>query len=115
MVSFMHPWILYYTHSSVGEYIRRNYTSDISTAGIGQAIGVSLYHLCRCFKDVTKVTIISYINLLRCDTAKTLLASGNYSVSEAAFMSGFQNMSYFTKTYKQYKGCIPSKEKAGSE
>lgn len=93
------------------EYIRRNYTSECSTSEIGQAIGVSLFHLCRCFKEVTGVTIISYLNLLRCDSAKTLLATGNYSVSEAAMMSGFQNMSYFTKTYKQYKGCIPSKEK----
>ena len=89
-------------------YIRHHYTEDLSTSQVGQQIGVSLYHLCRCFREVTKVTVTAYINALRCETASTLLATGNYTVSEVAASSGFSNLSYFTKIYRQYQGICPS-------
>ena len=43
--------------------------------------------------------------------SRELLSSGKYTVSEAALECGFENMSYFSKTYKAYSGSVPSMAK----
>lgn len=52
--------------------------------------------------------MISYLNMVRCEHARELLQMGKLSVSECASLCGFQNSSYFTKTYKHYIGELPS-------
>jgi AraC-like DNA-binding protein len=50
--------------------------------------------------------------------AKSLLVSGNYSVKEAAEICGFDNLSYFSQTYKKYMNVSPGEHKkhfSGSE
>ena len=45
--------------------------------------------------------------MMRCKESKRLIKEG-MSVSAAALSCGFENMSYFTKTYKKYMGALPS-------
>jgi AraC-like DNA-binding protein len=52
--------------------------------------------------------MVRYINILRCEHARKMLQNGNYRVEEVAYLCGFDNMSYFSKTYKKYMGCLPS-------
>ncbi len=89
-------------------YIQSNYDKNISIAQIAEEAGVSKYYFCRIFKEITGYTTICFINILRCTNAKKLLLSGKYSVEEAAFACGFDNLSYFSKTYKKHMGCLPS-------
>lgn len=91
-------------------YINSNYRKDISIDTISSYVGCSKYYFCHVFKEITGKTIISYINYLRCNNARKLLASGNYNVYESAELNGFNNMSYFSKTYKKYMGKSPSKD-----
>ncbi|MBR6603969.1 MAG: AraC family transcriptional regulator, partial [Clostridia bacterium] len=44
----------------------------------------------------------------RCKKASELISEG-LSVSEAALKCGFSNMSFFTRTFREYIGCLPSK------
>lgn len=89
-------------------YIQSNYEKDISISDIADKAGVSKFYFCRIFKEITGYTTVRYINILRCTNAKKLLLSGKYSVEEAAFECGFDNLSYFSKTYKRHMGCLPS-------
>ena len=91
------------------KYIQHNYSKNISTSDISAALGVSKAYFCRIFKEMTGSTAVFYINSLRCQKAKMLIQSGNCLASEAAFKSGFENLSYFTKTYKKHIGHMPSK------
>lgn len=93
------------------KYIQENYEKNLSIDDIAKKIGLSKFYLCRIFKEITGNTIILYINLIRCSNAKQLLQSGKYTVSEAAFLCGFDNLSYFSKTYKKHIGCLPSVSK----
>ncbi len=92
-------------------YIQGNYDKNISVSDIAEEAGLSKYYFCRIFKEITGYTIVRFINILRCTNAKKLLLSGKYSVEEAAFKCGFDNLSYFSKTYKKHMGCLPSSTK----
>lgn len=90
-------------------YIQKNFNQNISTEDVAKAVGLSKSYFCRLFKEVTRCTVVSYINKLRCYNAKKLFSTGKYLVSEAALLSGFDNLSYFSKTYKKHMGTLPSK------
>lgn len=90
------------------EYIQKNYYKDISTNDVAKAMGLSKSYFCRIFKEITQHTVVSYINRVRCYNAKKLFSTGKYLVSEAALLSGFDNLSYFSRTYKKYMGKLPS-------
>lgn len=92
-------------------YIRKNYTEPVKVEDIAEECMLSKYYFCRIFKNITGSTVIKYLNMYRCMKARELLSSGKYTVSEAALECGFENMSYFSKTYKAYSGSVPSMAK----
>ena len=92
------------------KYIKENYEKPMSVGQVARAAGLSSSYFSRIFKSVTGYTIVSYINLVRCRNAAKLLSSGKYKVGEAAVQCGFENLSYFTRTYKQIMGVLPSGE-----
>lgn len=96
------------TIRNVLHYIAENCEKPLTLDMIRKNTGYSKYHFCRLFKEVTGQTVMDYLRFARCFNAKTMLASGQYSVSEAAERCGFINSSYFTKMYKKYFGITPS-------
>lgn len=89
-------------------YLRRHYTEELTVDDICRYIGFSKYYFCRAFREITGKTAVDYLNHLRCDHARRLIASGQCNVSESAEQSGFHNLSYFSKTYKRQFGVLPS-------
>lgn len=53
------------------------------------------------FKEQTGNSPIEYRNTLRIAEAKRLIDSGEYTVAEAAYAAGFNNMSFFYETYNK--------------
>lgn len=92
------------------KYIKENYDKEISVDKISRIAGLSRTYFSPIFKSVTGHTIVHYINLVRCRNAAKLLRSGKYRVNDVALQCGFRNMSYFTKTYKQVMGVLPSED-----
>ncbi|MBE6650134.1 MAG: AraC family transcriptional regulator [Ruminococcaceae bacterium] len=89
-------------------YIRENLSGRLTTKELARASGISEYYFIREFKRITHYTPVTYINIVRCDTARKLLYEGNKNVGEVANLCGFENMPYFTKTFKKYTGILPS-------
>ena len=90
------------------DYIREHYLEDISTRDIANALGVTVNHLCACFKETTGVSVKKYINGMRCHDAQMMLYSGDYTVTEVSVRCGFNNMPYFAKVYRRMIGVLPS-------
>lgn len=90
-------------------YIRQHYAEKLTLAQLADHVGVSKYHLSHDFKKFSGQTIFEHLNTIRCKEAKRLIENGS-SVSAAAISCGFENMSYFSRTYKKYIGCLPSKK-----
>ena len=91
---------------SIG-YIKDNLCRKLSVESIAQQAGFSKYYFLRLFKRVTGCTVVQYVNLLRCETAKELLRDRNHTVKETALACGFDNLSYFTSVFKKYTGYLP--------
>lgn len=88
-------------------YIRKNLTRPIILDEIAADVGVSKFHLSREFKAFTGKTIVQTVNLIRCNEAKRRI-DGGMSVSAAAAECGFENLSYFSRTFKKQYGSLPS-------
>ena len=89
-------------------YIQAHFTAKLTMESVADEVGLSVYHFAREFKKVTGVTFVSYINHLRCESAKKMLQSGKYTVAEACMENGFENLSYFSKTFKKFFGKSPA-------
>ena len=92
------------------DYVNENYAQPITLDTLAAHCGITKYHLTREFKRFTGQTVFTYINLLRCRIAETYLSAGK-SVTESALSSGFESLSYFSRTYKSLIGVSPSKRK----
>lgn len=54
------------------------------------------------FKEYTGKSLIEYRNIIRISEVCKMIDSGEYSVQEAAYLTGFNNMSFFYEVYKKY-------------
>lgn len=89
-------------------YISENFSEKISLNDISEKLEINKFTLAREFKALTNKTIFEYINIFRCLEAEKLIKNG-LRIKEAAKNCGFNNFSYFTKTFKYYIGRLPSK------
>ncbi len=69
----------------------------------------------RYFRACIGVSPIEYRNRLRLEEASRLIRTGEYTVSEAAYATGFSNLSFFCRAYKAEFGHTPSSAKSLNE
>ncbi|MBO5019516.1 MAG: helix-turn-helix transcriptional regulator [Clostridia bacterium] len=91
-------------------YIKENYNEKITLDSLAKKVYSDKFSLSKKFKAVTGSTIIEYINAYRCEKAIELIREGN-PINEAALKCGFNNMSFFTRTFKAHTGRLPSEYK----
>ena len=89
------------------EFVKNNLASRLTLDAVAASAGLTKYHFLRKFKRITGLTVLEYINTVRCQHARQLLAGGA-SVKEAAIRSGFGNFSHFSSVFKKYTGSLPS-------
>ncbi len=89
-------------------YINSHLTDKLTLDILATETGVSKYHLCHEFKKVTNYTVFSYINICRCKKAAKMLLENDATVHDTCLACGFDNLSYFIRTFKKYYGTSPS-------
>ncbi len=89
-------------------FIHENFSSELSTASIAKAAMISESECLRCFHSTIGTTPIRYVKQYRIQQAAQLLQTTGHKISDIAAVCGFQDMSYFSKTFRQFKGCNPS-------
>lgn len=89
------------------KYIYDNYNKNISLEEIAAIANVSKYHFCNMFKEHTGQTFKDYHNRLRIGKATELLHNTDISITEIAFLCGFNDSNYFTRKFRQITGKTP--------
>ena len=97
--------------SKMIEYIKANFSSNISLAGVAEVCSVSREHLSRTFKQETGYCFSEYLTLVRLKHAEYLLKNDNLSIIETANRCGFGDSNYFSFVFKKNYGVSPSKFK----
>lgn len=87
-------------------YIHAHLTDALTLDTLAEIAGISRCYLSREFRRIADEPLFSYINTARCKNAYELISSG-MTVTEAAVASGFDNLSYFTRSYKKRFGMLP--------
>ena len=92
----------------VVDYIHEHYDEDIDIESLAEHINLNRNYLCRFFKEICRRSPMQYINYYRIERACEKLLTSDNSVTQVAMDSGFNDMSYFIKVFKKYKGMTPT-------
>lgn len=93
---------------NVIEYIADNYCDDITSGELSRHFGYDEAYFCRRFKSVTGLTPMNYIQILRLETAREKIRSGDFKISEVCELCGFKDASYFARCFKKRYGMTPA-------
>lgn len=89
-------------------YISEHYTDKITVDDLSALVDLNPVYFGTLFKDNMGCSAKKYINTLKINHSENLLLSGEFTVSEAAFKCGFEDIFYFSKLFKSIKGYPPS-------
>lgn len=90
------------------KYLNENFCEALSISSLGKIFGYNETYLCQKFKECTGLTIINYINILRLEKAQELLKTTDKPISEVAFLSGFNDLTYFSHCFKNKFNISPT-------
>lgn len=92
---------------TVLKYIRENFDKDITLDDMSAVADLSCKYFCKFFKDMTGTTPVNYLLAYRIERAARRLLGTDLSVTQIAYDCGFNDPSYFIKTFKAFKGVSP--------
>ena len=93
----------------VYDYVRENFDQeDISLTAVSDLVSMTVPSFCRYFKKHTNKTFTQFVNEFRIVHATKLLAETTDQISDICFQCGFNNFSYFNRTFKKLMGESPN-------
>lgn len=97
---------LYFNYAM--NYIELNVSRSLSVAELTQILGVSQPYLYKIFMKKCSVSPKRYIDNVKIQKAKALLAETDMQISEVAYSVGFENQLRFSAFFKQRTGMSPT-------
>ena len=88
-------------------YIQQNYADEIGVADIARSAAVSESECLRCFRSTIGIPPIQYVQRYRGQQAAELLGSTDQKIAEIGALCGFQDISYFTRSFREIRGMTP--------
>lgn len=89
-------------------FVEANYTNEnIDADQMASDLALSKAQLYRKIKALTGFTPHSLIKNYRLKRARQMISEGKYSVSDIIYMTGFNNRTYFYRSYKELFGETP--------
>ena len=92
---------------SMLSYIHDNFAGTVTVTSIAASAAVSDSECLRCFRSAIGITPIQYLKQYRLQQASSLLLSSDRKSTDIAQECGFQDMSYFTKSFREQYGTTP--------
>lgn len=88
--------------NNLRERLFEKYADDMLLGQFADELGYSTSYLSQQFKNVYGISFTKYRNRIRLEKAKELLLQSDASVTEVAASVGYNDISYFTRIFKQY-------------
>jgi YesN/AraC family two-component response regulator len=91
------------------EFIKNNYMNKISLADVAEVAHISPSYFSKIFKEEMGCNFNTYLNEVRVNMSKRLLLDDSISLVDIAFLTGYEDQSYFSKVFKKMTGISPGK------
>ncbi|WP_077611820.1 AraC family transcriptional regulator [Clostridium sp. Marseille-P2415] len=89
------------------KYMEQHYSESLSIKEMSVACGMSQSHFMKFFKQTMGMPFTAYLNDYRLTMASRLLLSSDDSILTIAGDTGFNNLSYFNRIFKEKFGMTP--------
>ena len=89
--------------------------SNVNIETIASEVCLSRSQLNRRIKSITGVTTQQYVNRVRLEQARELLANESLQVSEVAYHCGFDDVASFSRAFRRTFGVSPSQHRNSSK
>lgn len=96
-------------------FIQTNYGKELTIEDIASSAAISTSECIRCFRATIGTTPIAYLKSYRLQQAALKLQLSPDKIAAIAESCGFQEMSYFAKSFKEVYGCTPSEYRSGKD
>jgi AraC family transcriptional regulator len=83
-------------------------TEKVTLQSLAGSLGVSEFHLCRVFHDVTGMTLHGFRTEVRLRRGLEMLGDSNADLTRVALDLGFSSHSHFTDTVRRHFGSTPA-------
>lgn len=92
---------------AIRQYMFDNYTEPITLDDLSREFSISKYHLQRQVKKYLGQSPTDFLINLRLTHSKTLLRTTELPISEVAYASGFNNVSYYINLFRRMESTTP--------
>ncbi len=89
-------------------FLHTRFAQALTVERIAASAAISPSECLRCFRATIGTTPMQYLHRYRLQQAAQRLRSTRTSIGDIAFGCGFQDLSYFTRSFRREKGCTPS-------
>lgn len=96
-------------------YIEQHFHENVTSAKVSKACNMDSFRFSRAFKSAFGITFKEYLLRVRIKEACRLLEKPDIAVTEVAYLTGFNDASYFSKVFKRYADVSPSLFASSSE
>ena len=101
--------------STITDYIRENYTKELSLEMVADRFGYSPSYLSRMFRKYAQTNYKTYLQNVRIEYGFQELANTDHTIGEIALNNGFPNQKAFTREFKKKYGILPSEYRRGQK
>jgi AraC-like DNA-binding protein/ligand-binding sensor protein len=88
-------------------FIENHSDEELSLTTVARAVNMSATYFSEKFKEATSINFVEFVARTRIKKACNRLQDPNLRISEIAFDVGFQSLSQFNRTFKQFVGESP--------
>ena len=97
------------------QYIHLHYADRITLQELADLEHISVSYLARRFRRITGMTVTDYINYVRVERARYLLATTDKPVQEISYLVGYESPQYFSRVFRARCGETPAAFRRSTE
>lgn len=97
-----------YRLQRIMDYVMNNIDKKITLKEVAEKEHLNYYYLSHFIKDKTGMSFQNYVNHIRLNKSVNMLRNTEDSITEISNNSGFSNVSFFNKIFKENYGCTPT-------